>query len=88
MSIIVSPFFIELEPSEIFKVSAPSFFPAISKDVRVLVEFSKKRLIQVLSFNRFNLLLIEFNWIANFSESSNKYLIDKGSNPSIPRRCR
>ena len=50
ISIRVSPFFIELELTEIFKISAPSFFPANSNEVLVLVEFSKNKLMQVLFF--------------------------------------
>ena len=48
VSINVSPFLIELVPTEIFNISAPSFFPASSKEVLVLVEFSKNKFMHVL----------------------------------------
>ena len=50
VSINVSPFFIELVPTEMFNISAPSFFPASSKEVLVLVEFSKNKFMHVLFF--------------------------------------
>ena len=43
----VSPFFTEEEDTDMFITSAPSRFPAISKEDCVRVEGSKKRLIWV-----------------------------------------
>jgi hypothetical protein len=48
VSINVSPFDTLLVEAEILTTSADSRFPAISKDVRVRVEDSKKRLMTVL----------------------------------------
>ena len=47
VSIRVSPFLIELEPTDMLIVSAPRRLPASSNDVRVRVEFSKNRLMTV-----------------------------------------
>src|SRR3546814_5061781 len=47
VSISVSPFLIEDQATDMLMTSAPSRFAASSKDVRVRVEFSKKRLMTV-----------------------------------------
>ncbi len=47
VSISVSPFLIELACTDMLMTSPPSRLPASSKEVRVRVEFSKKRLMMV-----------------------------------------
>ncbi len=51
VSISDSPFFTLLEAAEKLTTSAESLFSANSKERRVLVEFSKKRLAIVISLN-------------------------------------
>ena len=52
VSIRVSPFLIEDQATDMLITSAPSRLAANSKEVRVRVEFSKKRLITVRPFSR------------------------------------
>ena len=84
VSLMVSPF-LKDEPSKfIFIMSAPSLLAAISKDIRVLVEGSKNKLIIVLPFRigtalSFSLLLYLNNFavlIIELISCTDKSLID------------
>src|SRR6185437_954556 len=88
VSIIVSPFLIELPLTDMLMTSPPSRLPASSNEVRVRVEFSKKRLMIVrprIAERFLSAWRLGSTWL---SARSRIVVISSGENPSMPRRCR
>ena len=87
VSINVSPFLIEELATFIFITSAPNRFPASSKELKVLVEFSKNKLIWVLPFKIFS-FLFSCLFSSTKAKDSSKIKLTSGIDKYwIPKRC-
>src|SRR5262249_18756332 len=88
VSISVSPLRIEDEVTDMFMTSAPSRFPAISKEDWVRVDTSKNRLTCVRPRRDVRFLSIWRLSSTYSSERSSRPEISAAESPSIPSRCR
>src|SRR5262245_1796194 len=88
VSISVSPLRMEEEPTDMFITSAPSRFPASSKEAWVRVETSKNRLISVRPRSEVCFFSIWRLSATNSSARSRRPKISSRDIPSIPNRWR